>query len=59
MSSKINAYLFKKFCSSQNYYYTRDINEILINSRAKSVIRYKDIKFFDELEEFLKRAYTM
>ena len=53
MSSKINAYLFKKFCSSQNYYYTRDINEILINSRAKSVIRYKDIKFFNKYQTYL------
>ncbi|CAD8185366.1 unnamed protein product [Paramecium octaurelia] len=35
--------LFKKYCQSQNYYYTRDINDILRDVSSKAVVRYKDL----------------
>ena len=34
--STMNKYLYLKYSSSQNYYYTRDINEILTNARTKA-----------------------
>lgn len=53
----INKALYSKYSSSQNYYFTKDINEILGDSRTSGVIKFKDFKHFDELEEYLKRFY--
>ncbi len=53
----MNKDLYQKYSSSQNYYYTRDINEILTNQRTKSVISFKDVLTLDEDEEYLKRFY--
>jgi hypothetical protein len=54
---QINNHLYVKYSSSQNYYYTRDINEILTNARTRSVIHFKDIALLDEEEEYFKRFY--
>lgn len=52
--------LFSKFASSQNYYYTRDINDILANNRTKAVISHKDlVAYLEEDEEYLKRYYQI
>jgi hypothetical protein len=51
--------LYSKYSSSQNYYYTKDINEILTNERKPNVIDFKDLKFLDEREEYLKRYYKI
>lgn len=52
--------LYSKFASSQNYYYTRDINDILANNRTKAVIHQKDlITYLEEDEEYLKRYYQI
>ena len=53
----INKALYSKYSSSQNYYYTKDINDILSQNRTISVINYKDYVTFDEDEEYLKRYY--
>jgi len=50
--------LYSKYSSSQNYYYTKDINEILSDSRSSAVVRYTDFVHFDEEEEYLKRFYN-
>lgn len=55
--SMINKALFSKYSSSQNYYFTKDINEILANSRTPFVIKYKDFLTWDEEEEYMKRFY--
>lgn len=56
----IHKALYSKFSSSQNYYYTRDINDILASNRTKNVINYKDIQtFIDSEEEYLKRYYKI
>lgn len=31
---KINRHLFRKYSSSQNYYYTRDVNDFLADNRS-------------------------
>jgi len=49
--------LYTKYSSSQNYYYTKDINEIMAESRTAAVILFKDNTHFDEQEEYLKRFY--
>ena len=52
--------LYSKFASSQNYYYTRDINDILANNRTKAVIFQKDLNcYLEEDEEYLKRYYQI
>ena len=52
--------LYTKFSSSQNYYYTRDINDILANTRAQAVIHFKDeITWNDDEDEYLKRYYQI
>ncbi|CAD8084164.1 unnamed protein product [Paramecium sonneborni] len=55
----INHKLFEKYCQSQNYYYTRDINDILSDATTKCVIKYKDCNFYDEQDEYLKRIYKI
>ncbi|KRX03613.1 hypothetical protein PPERSA_04165 [Pseudocohnilembus persalinus] len=51
--------MYNKYSSSQNYYFTKDLNEILSNQRTKSVIKYKDQIQYDEEEEYLKRSYKL
>ena len=53
----INKALYSKYSSSQNYYYTKDINDMLAQARTISVIIYKDYITLDEEEEYLKRYY--
>lgn len=54
-----NTNLFQKYSSSQNYYYTKEINEILSNQRNPALIRFKDQVTCDEEEEYLKRYYQV
>ena len=44
----MNKTLYLKYSSSQNYYYIKEINEILTNTRTISVINFKDVKCLDE-----------
>ncbi|CAD8212570.1 unnamed protein product [Paramecium octaurelia] len=53
----INKNLLQKYCQSQNYYYTRDVNEILGDASSKAVVRYKDWVGYDDDDEYLKRYY--
>ena len=38
---KVNSMLYKKYSSSQNYYYIKDINEIISDARTVDAIEYK------------------
>ncbi|CAD8121622.1 unnamed protein product [Paramecium sonneborni] len=49
--------LFLRYCQSSNYYYSRDVNEILAEASSKAVIRYKDWYSYDDDDEYLKRYY--
>lgn len=53
----MNSLLYNRYSSSQNYYYTKDINEIFSAERTPVFIKYKDMLIFDEEEELLKRRY--
>ncbi|CAD8157682.1 unnamed protein product [Paramecium octaurelia] len=55
----MNYKLYEKYQHSQNYYYIRDINEILSDAQTKIVINFKDQLAIDEDEEYLKRFYQL
>jgi len=50
----LNQGLFFKFTASQDYFYTRDINALLLKKRRAFCIRYYDSLIFDECKERLK-----
>ena len=51
--------LYTKYSSSQNYYYTKDINDVMSDARTPAVIKFKDFSTLDEEDEFLKRYYKL
>ena len=53
----LNKALYFKYSSSQNYFYTKNINDILATESTSLVIKFKDLEVFDEQEEYLKRFY--
>ncbi|CAD8162051.1 unnamed protein product [Paramecium octaurelia] len=55
----MNLNLYKKYQHSQNYYYIREINEILSDASTKHVIHFKDWLTMDEEDEYFKRFYKM
>ena len=52
-----NRALYWKYSSSQNYYFTKEINEIIHSQRTPAFIHFEDFQTFSEEEEFLKRFY--
>ncbi|CAD8112176.1 unnamed protein product [Paramecium primaurelia] len=55
----MNLNLYKKYQHSQNYYYIREINEILSDASTKHVIHFKDWLTMDEEDEYFKRFYKI
>lgn len=55
---KMQSNLYQKFAQSQNYYYTRDLNDLLGGARTKYSIEFRDWLVYDEEEEYLKRIYA-
>lgn len=47
--------LYSKYSQSQNYYYQKDVNEILDQRRISSVIQFKDEAQFSEYREYLRK----
>lgn len=47
--------LYTKYSSSQNYYYCRDINDLLDDRSTPAVAIYRDLEHLIEEEEYLKR----
>ena len=56
---KLNQFLFEKYSSSQNYYYTKEINNILSGVRTPAVFNYTDNLHYLEDENLLKRIYKV
>ena len=53
-------FLYEKYSSSQNYYYIKQINDIIEDNRKKIAIVFKDQRTFDEEDQNLfKRYYSM
>ncbi|CAD8050626.1 unnamed protein product [Paramecium sonneborni] len=49
--------LYCKYAQSQNFYFQRDINDILENKRTKQRMRHQDINVYDLEIEYLRRFY--
>ncbi|KAL4476006.1 hypothetical protein ABPG72_007892 [Tetrahymena utriculariae] len=58
---EVNKNLYEKYSSSQNYYYTREVNEILFRQEnTRSWIRYKDFcQFDDDTEQYFQEFYKI
>ncbi|CAK71054.1 unnamed protein product (macronuclear) [Paramecium tetraurelia] len=56
-SNIINHTLYHKYAASQNYYFTREINDILGKNRTPATIQFYDDTQFQELGERMKRYY--
>lgn len=52
-----NLFLYHKYSSSQNFYYTKEVGSILADSRARSNIVFNDMLTIVKCEEFLRKAY--
>lgn len=44
----ISRALYSKYSTSQNYYYTKDLNDILSGNTTSLVIKFKDFECFDD-----------
>ncbi|CAD8143340.1 unnamed protein product [Paramecium pentaurelia] len=53
----INHTLYHKYSASQNYYFTKEINDILGKNRTPATIQFYDDTQFQELGERMKRYY--
>jgi len=49
LETRVNNYLFQKYASSQNYYYTRDINDMLSDSRSGPSFIIRDTMAYFEV----------
>ena len=54
----LNLFLYNKYSSSQNYYYTKDVNNILSGAKTPAVLAFTDIACYCEDEQLLKRQYA-
>lgn len=50
--------LFRRYCASINYFYTRDINKILSDSPSEAQIHYQELFVYDCRAEWLKKFYS-
>lgn len=49
----MNRALYLKYASSQNYYYTKDLNDFLDDAHKNSVINFKDQVLYEEKNEYM------
>lgn len=47
LKTTLNSFLYHKYASSQNYYYTKDLNDILTETRAAPTFLAKDWSQYD------------
>ena len=59
LPAKLNLFLYSKYSSSQNYYYTKEVNNILGGSKDATAIEFIDMMAYHEEEDTLKRLYTI
>ena len=64
LPERITNSLYNKYAESQNYYFTKDINEIILDQPTKPNIVFKvflfifkDLILIDEEVEYLKKVY--
>ncbi|CAD8059611.1 unnamed protein product [Paramecium sonneborni] len=59
LSQRITCSLFNKYAESQNYYYTKVVNDLILNQPTKATIWFKDLQQYDEEMEHCKKLYTL
>lgn len=47
---QVNSYLYQKYASSQNYYYTKDLNDVLTDTRSAAAFVVKDFAQYDTVD---------
>ncbi|CAK87040.1 unnamed protein product (macronuclear) [Paramecium tetraurelia] len=57
LPERITNSLYNKYAESQNYYFTKDINEIILDQPTKPNIVFKDLALLDEDVEYMKKIY--
>lgn len=57
--AKTNSFMYHKYSSSQNYHYTKQINNIIANNRSPNTIRFTDDIQYSTEENLLKRLYQI
>lgn len=55
---RLHEQLYQKYSSSQTYFYTNAINEIIKERRTAINIFYEDVEYLCDQEENLKRWYA-
>lgn len=59
MIETMNYSLYVKYSSSQNYHYTKDLNDILASKRTSATVLFRDLVCYDDdSEECLNRIYN-
>ncbi|CAD8048411.1 unnamed protein product [Paramecium sonneborni] len=56
-SNIINHTLYHKYASSQNYYFTKEINDILSKNRTSATIKFYDDMQYLENDEYMSKVY--
>ena len=46
-----------KYFEHFNFYFSKPINEILVNVASSEVTLFKDFQYYDNINEYLKRPY--
>ncbi|CAD8056669.1 unnamed protein product [Paramecium sonneborni] len=59
LSQRITSSLYNKYAESQNYYYTKVVNDLILNQPTKATIWFKDLQQYDEEMEHCKKLYTL
>ncbi|CAD8137419.1 unnamed protein product [Paramecium octaurelia] len=59
LSQRITSSLYNKYAESQNYYYTKVVNDLIINQPTKATIWFKDLQQYEEEAEHCKKLYTV
>ncbi|CAD8048138.1 unnamed protein product [Paramecium primaurelia] len=59
LSQRITSSLYNKYAESQNYYYTKVVNDLILNQPTKATIQFKDLQQYDEEVEHCKKLYTV
>ena len=58
-STMLNKALYLKYSSSQNYYYSKEMNELLDNEKKQSVICFKYKSAYEAEDENFTNCYTI
>ncbi|CAD8144751.1 unnamed protein product [Paramecium octaurelia] len=59
LSQRITSSLYNKYAESQNYYYTKVVNDLILNQPTKATIWFKDLEQYDQEVEQCKKLYSL